>query len=183
MNFITGYQITDKGYYSGKIQIRENPRKKGDYRYNTKCVILTPPPVVGKNEIPKWTGNEWIIEPDYRGDWYNKVNAEIVRIFNIGEIIDTEKYTNVPPPGFTPAEYFNDTTGKWAENKELTAARDYRVKAKELTKKLNDLDVKKMRYLIEKEKGDLSGKKYFDQYEEETLALRAQLKELIDGGA
>jgi hypothetical protein len=49
-------------------------------------------------------------------------------------------------------------------------------KKQQLQHVLDELDIKKMRYLIEKEKGDLSGKKYFDEYEAETIKLREELK-------
>ena len=45
---------------------------------------------------------------------------------------------------------------------------------------LDRIDIKKIRYLVESEKGDESGRKYFDEYEVETVKLRDELKVLED---
>jgi len=48
----------------------------------------------------------------------------------------------------------------------------------EIKAELDRLDLKKIRFLLEKEKGDLSGEEYFQKREKETVKLRKELKEL-----
>lgn len=176
MEYKIGYQISKEGYYLGEKNIRENPRKKGDFSYY-KNIIFNKPPKEKSKTIRQWTGEKWIYIPDNRGIWWNKKTSEQFVIDNIGELVSTED-TDVPPDGRFLYQYFNDLTNVWEENvieKERVEKEQRIIK---LQNQLKELDIKKIRYIIEKEKGDLSGKKYFDAYEKETLLLRNQLKEI-----
>ena len=180
MNYKTGYQITNNGYLIGSVEVRENPRKLGDFSHYKNIIfieLLEEKPFT----IRKWNGEVWLYENDFRGRWWNKTSGEeIEAITEIGKQVDLGKYTNNPPDGRFMFKYFNDLTGVWEENTVLKAEEERKQSVFKIQKQLDALDLKKMRYLIEKESGDLSGKKYFDEYESETVKLREELKSLGD---
>ena len=177
MRYKTGYQISKEGFYIKPIQIRENPRKKDNFPCSKNIVFVTP--LKGKSHFTqKWTGDEWVYEPDFRGTWWDKLTADAEEVDETGIEIDLEKYTDSSPDGRFNYQYFNDITQMWEEDALKQADENRKIRIIEIGKELDKLDAKKIRYIIEKEKGDLSGKKYFDEYEAETLKLREELKEL-----
>ena len=180
MKYKIGYQISKDGYLLGEVRVRENPRKKGDYPHSVNVIFISPPDVK-KYKIRKWNGKEWIFESDFRRDWFDKTNGDPVIIHNIGEEIDLDQYIDKPLDGRFFFQYYNDIDNEWKENVVEKARVEKLHATKEIQKQLDALDVKKMRYLIEKDKGDLSGKQYFDEYEAETLKLRGELKEAVNG--
>lgn len=182
MKYKTGYQIGREGQSLGVVQIRENPRRAGDFPCS-KNVVFTPPKELKTFQTQRWNGEEWVIYSDFRGKWWDKKTAEETEVTEIDIEVSDVTFTNKPPDGRFNHQYFNDITGAWEENVIAKEAEEKEARIAEIKNKLYSLDVKKIRFLLEKEKGDLSGKKYFDQYEEETLALRAQLKELENGRA
>ncbi len=83
------------------------------------------------------------------------------------EFLEWNKQQEIP----IDTQSVNDKEKEKAEKKQ---------REEDTKKELQELDIKKIRYLLEKEKGDESGKKYFDAYEAETLKLRNELKSLED---
>lgn len=177
MKYKTGYQIGSEGQLLGIIRVRENPRRAGDFPCS-KNVIFISPKELKAFQTQKWNGEEWIIYSDFRGKWWNKKTAEETEVTEINIEVSDVTFTNKPPDGRFNHQYFNDISGVWEENVIAKEAEEKEARIAEIKSKLTSLDIKKIRFLLEKEKGVLSGKIYFDGYEEETVLLRDQLKEL-----
>lgn len=115
--------LYDKTTYEYKGTIEDN-------QVVPACCYATDiaPPDYGEFEIPVFIPyrNQWIIQPDYRGIWYNKTNPkEYIIIHYIGERIDASTYTNkkCPDPNFY---VFDDKQNDWVFNLDLY--KQYKIK-------------------------------------------------------
>lgn len=179
MKYKTGYQVDGWGRFICEIQIRENPRKAGHYPCS-KNIIFEKPPETKEYESAVWNGENWTVVPDFTGrEFYNKKTAEKYdKEIELGDMIDLTEWTEEKPDGRFIWQYFNDMTNKWEENTVEKEKSKKQERLSEIKAELDRLDLKKIRFLLEKEKGDLSGKVYFDEYEAKTIKLRKELKEL-----
>ena len=184
MKYKTGYQIDELGRYiqmppGEEPQIRENPRKAGHFPC-AKNIIFEKPPKTKEYESAVWNGENWTVVPDFTGrEFYNKKTAEKYdKEIELGDMIDLTEWTEEKPDGRFIWQYFNDMTNKWEENTVEKEKSKKQERLSEIKAELDRLDLKKIRFLLEREKGDLSGEEYFQKREKETVKLRKELKEL-----
>lgn len=177
MKYKTGYQIDGWGRFICEIQIRENPRKAGHYPCSANT-IFERPPKTKKYESAVWNGEQWKVTPDFMGhEFYNKKTAEkYEQKIELGDVIDLAEWTAEKPDGRFAWQYFNDIAGQWEENTVEKEKAKKQERLSEIKAELDRLDLKKIRFLLEKEKGDLSGEEDFQKREKETERLRAELK-------
>lgn len=181
MKYKTGYQIDGLNRYIGEIKVRENPRREGHYPCS-KSTVFIEPPETKKYESAIWDkgGKKWTLVPDFTGrTFYNKKTAfQYDEVIYLGDVIDLNEWTEEKPDRRYDYQYFNDVSGVWEENIKDRVQAEKEEKIGSIKAQLDALDLKKIRYLVEKDKGDLSGKKYFDEYEAETVRLRDELRVL-----
>ncbi len=178
------YNYDDDGVFSRESTLNDsdrNPLNKSAFLIPAKCTTVPVPkePLTDENHSWVWQG-EWKELPNYIGmPYYDKKTMDWNKpLQKIGEIPDLEKYTIKPPKDDLQYQKFDEKVGDWVEDIEEKEKAEKQDKILDLKDQLKELDIKKLRYLLEKEKGDESGKKYFDAYEAETLKLRNELQSL-----
>lgn len=159
----------------------KDPLNPSNYLIPAKCTT-TPIPEIQLKPYHQWQwqANKWVDVIDFRDmEYYDKeTREEGKRIKQLNEEIDFNKYTFKKSKDDLMYQKYDEGIGDWVEDTEEKEKADKKQRKEKIQKELDKLDIKKIRYLIEKEKDDLSGKKYFDEYEAETVKLRDELKVL-----
>ena len=58
---------TEGNAFTGKFPAIKNPRRQSEYLLPAMATFKEPPETK-ENEVAIWTGSDWTIEPDYRGE-------------------------------------------------------------------------------------------------------------------
>lgn len=181
------YTYGDFGEYRGFTDLNESdkdPKNKNKYLIPGHSTT-TPIP---EEKLPEystwvWNGKRWESKCDYIGvPYYDKkgISSDCKPVEKLGEEIDFEKYTLKEPDFDKLGSYykFDEILDDWVIDEEAKEIAEKEKRIEDIINTLKELDIKKMRYLLEKDKGDLSGKVYFDEYEAETIRLREELNNL-----
>jgi len=181
MKTINGYILDNQKALLTTEKVRENPRRTGDYpRAKNVHVFCDELPKFKEYEIAVLSEDDktWEIKADYRNVvFYSKENGEPQELIkDVGTKPDFNLYTLKPK--MDNFQKFDDKKDAWIADIEAKETAEKESAKRVILQQLDALDLKKIRYLVEKESGDLSGKKYFDEYEKGTVKLRKELKEL-----
>ena len=175
---MTIYNYNFNGIYIGTAQADEDPLEKGNYLIPAFATTVNiPHEIVQDYHSWKWNGTEWTEVVNYTNipfwDKETKIKQPLIKEFGVE--IDFDKYTTLPP---IEGDWIKFEDGEWVLDPDGEAEWERQTRIKEIQRQLNELDIKKIRFMLEKEAGDLSGKSYFDEYEAETLLLRSELRSL-----
>jgi hypothetical protein len=178
------YNYNDKGIFSGVTTLNDsdkNPLNKSEYLIPAKCTVIPIPekPLETFHDW-QWEGKEWKAVVNCVGVpiWDKETKEEKPSVKKIGESIDFEKYTTEKPDYSINEGWikFDNDLGEWVADIEGKVEADKQNKILDLKDKLKELDIKKIRYLIEVIEDDAeSGKKYYEANLAETVKLRAEL--------
>lgn len=85
------------GEYLGRTEADPSPNEEGKFIIPAAGTIIEPPDA-GENEIAVWTGEEWELQADYRGQtFYNTEDGSLVS-FELGDIPGDATQTPRPDP-------------------------------------------------------------------------------------
>ena len=93
----TVYQTDSSGYFVHVAIADHDPLNEGEWLIPGGCV-LTEPPSLQEKQAARWTGTEWVIEPDLRGTAYWTIDGQRHTITNIGESIPEGALSSAPGP-------------------------------------------------------------------------------------
>lgn len=159
----------------------KDPLNPSEFLIPAKCTTTSIPEIELKPfHKLQWDGSKWNEIIDYRDmEYFDKeTKEEGERIKQLNVVIDFTKYALKKPKEDLIYQKYDEELDDWIEDIEAKTEAEKNYRIIQIKKELEKLDIKKMRYLIEKDKGDLSGKKYFDEYEAVTVKLRDELKSL-----
>lgn len=81
--------------YRGPIEVQESPLEPGKYLDDIPNTLKFRAPLTGPHEVGVAEGNEWVVKPDYRGDWFGPDGA-LYSITEIG-VEPAAGWTREPP--------------------------------------------------------------------------------------
>lgn len=108
----TVYQTDSKGYFVHAAIADHDPLNEGQWLIPGGCV-LTEPPVLQEKQAARWTGSEWVIEPDLRGEVYWTAGGQRNTITALGESFPTGALSSAPGPS---------AAQQWAEYRQQAQA-------------------------------------------------------------
>lgn len=188
--------MTTKFYYSyntegnaflGKFPAIKNPRRKSEYLLPSMATFKEPPETK-ENEVAIWTGSDWIVEPDYRGQLQANINTKEISIIDyIGSIktgfqkvnqeIANDIQTN--PEKYKRIEVSLVDISNTEEYKKYLHEREVAIRKTEIERQLLELDSKRIRAICEPSvKDETTGETWLDYYNKQVLELREELTNL-----
>jgi len=184
--FYYSYNTEEKSF-SGKFPALKNPRRQNEYLLPAMATFIEPPETK-ENEIAIWNGENWEIEPDFRGLLQVNINTkEISNIEYVGEIksgfqiVSKEVSDDIQQ---NPEKYKKED-GKLVdisntdEYKEFLHKKEIAVRKAEIERELVELDTKRVRAMCEPSiKDETTGETWLDYYNAEVQKLREELKTL-----
>ena len=77
---------TEEKAFSGKYPAIKNPRRQSEYLLPAMATFKEPP-ITNENEVAIWDGNDWVVEPDYRGEKQVEIKTKLIsNIEYVGKI-------------------------------------------------------------------------------------------------
>ena len=93
------FVIDENGLFIGEELCQESPLEPGTFLYPSDRFTTVPPPEAGENQIQLFTGESWILIPDFRGTTvFEKATAQAVEWRIAGDL--PMEYTVESPEGF-----------------------------------------------------------------------------------
>lgn len=90
------YQCDADGVYMGEAKAFQSPREPGVFPIPAGCVEVQPPELAAK-QAAVWSGAEWTIVADYRGEtWYDGATALIINF--VGDPAERGYSSTAPEP-------------------------------------------------------------------------------------
>ncbi|MDZ4726213.1 MAG: hypothetical protein SH817_08645 [Leptospira sp.] len=109
------YQTDNNGYYIGEVDCQKSPLEPGKFLI-PRGAFTDEPPEFGENEIPFRVGESWEIRPNFSGKIYFNKETRVPKIFEIGELFDSNFTDSVPIENEPYQKHIN---GEWVIDEDL----------------------------------------------------------------
>lgn len=173
--------------FAGVFPAIRNPRRQSEYLLPSMATFKKPPEIK-QNETVIWNGNDWIIEPDFRGELQVDIETkEISKIEYIGEIkpgfqrVSKEIAEDIQnsPQKYKKVKGLLMDISETEEYKEFLHHQEISARKSKIEKELLKLDTKRVRAMCEPSiKDDTTGETWLDFYNKQAQTLRNELKKL-----
>ena len=146
------------------------------------------PPITKDNEVAIWSGNDWVIESDFRGQTQINIETrEVSKIDYIGDVKSgfqkvTEEIANdilqFPDKYKQIDNQLVDISGT-EEYRQYLHEKEIAVRKSQIESELLELDSKRIRAICEPSiKDESTGETWLDYYNNQVAVLREELKNL-----
>ena len=178
---------TEGNAFTGKFPAIKNPMRQSEYLLPAMATFKKPPETK-ENEVAIWTGSDWTIEPDFRGQL--QVNVETKKISTIEYIgsikagfqkvsEDIANEIQMYPEKFKKIETLLVDISDTEEYKNFLKEQEVAIRKSEIEQQLLELDSKRIRAICEPSiKDELTGETWLDYYNNKVTNLREELNNL-----
>ena len=178
---------TEGNAFTGKFPAIKNPRRQSEYLLPAMATFKEPPETK-ENEVAIWSGTDWVIEPDYRGQFQVDINTkEVSTIEYFGSIkagfqkfneeVANDIQTN--PEKYKMIEVSLVDISNTEEYKNYLQEKEVAIRKSEIERQLLELDSKRIRAICEPSvKDETTGETWLDYYNNQVLVLREELANL-----
>ncbi|HIZ28886.1 MAG TPA: hypothetical protein H9673_06830 [Candidatus Adamsella sp.] len=186
MKYYYSYNTEDK-IFSGKYPAIKNPRRQSEYLLPAMATFREPP-LINKDEVAIWDGNDWVVEPDYRGEKQVEVKTKLISAIEyIGKIKDGFQRISdemAEDIGLNPEKYkeiagvLSDISNT-EEYKKTIEQNQLKIRKTEIERSLYDLDIKRIRAMCEPSvKDEATGETWLEYYNNQVIELRNELNQI-----
>ena len=178
---------TEGNVFTGKFPAIKNPRRQSEYLLPSMATFKEPPKT-NENEVAIWTGSDWTIEPDYRGQLQVDIETkEISTIEYVGSIKTgfqkvTEDVANdiqMHPEKYKKIEVSLIDISETDEFKKYLKDKEIAIHKSEIERQLLEIDSKRIRAICEPSiKNEETGETWLEYYNNQVLILREELANL-----
>lgn len=178
---------TQENVFTGKFPATKNPRRQSEYLLPARATFKEPPETK-ENEVAIWSGTDWIIEPDYRGELQVDIETkEVSTIDYIGTLKNGfQKITETVAEDIRtyPEKYkrIEDSLVDISDTEEYKTylhEKEVAIRKAQIEKELLNLDTKRIRAICEPSiKDEETGETWLDYYNTQVEVLRNELLNL-----
>lgn len=178
---------TEEKAFSGKYPAIKNPRRQSEYLLPAMATFKEPP-ITNEDEVAIWDGNDWVVEPDYRGEKQVEIKTKLIsNIEYVGKIkagfqrvsdamaedieLNPDKYKEINGA-------LSDISNT-EEYKKMIEQNQLKIRKSEIERALYELDTKRVRAMCEPSvKDDATGETWLEYYNNQAIELRNELNQL-----
>ena len=178
---------TEGNAFTGKFPAIKNPMRQSEYLLPAMATFKKPPETK-ENEVAIWTGSDWTIEPDYRGELQVDIETkEISTIEYFGSIktgfqkVNQETANDIQtnPEKYKRIEVSLVDISDTEEYKKYLQEKEVAIRKSEIERQLLELDSKRIRAICEPSvKDETTGETWLDYYNTQVMTLREELANL-----
>ena len=178
---------TEGNAFTGKFPAIKNPRRQSEYLLPAMATFKEPPETK-ENEVAIWTGSDWTIEPDYRGELQVDIETkEISTIEYFGSIktgfqkVNQETANDIQsyPEKYKRIEVSLVDISDTEEYKKYLQEKEVAIRKADIERQLLELDSKRIRAICEPSvKDETTGETWIDYYNAQVMTLREELANL-----
>lgn len=178
---------TEENAFSGKFPAIKNPRRQTEYLLPAMATFKAPPETKEK-EVAIWNGDDWVIEPDFRGEQQvNLETYEVSTVEYVGKIKDgfqsvtseVAEDIQTNPDKYKVVNGILTDISNTDEYKEFLHQQEVQIHKSEIERQLLELDTKRVRAICEPSiKDESTGETWLDYYNAQVAQLREELHSL-----
>lgn len=178
---------TEEKAFLGKYPAIKNPRRQSEYLLPAMATFKEPP-ITNENEVAIWDGNDWVVEPDYRGEKQVEIKTKLIsNIEYVGKIkagfqrVSDAMAEDIElnPNKYKEINGVLSDISNTEEYKKMIEQNQLKIQKSEIERALYELDTKRVRAMCEPSvKDDATGETWLEYYNNQAIELRNELNQL-----